>query len=92
MIENGILAAAAFVLIGAAYSDLKQFKIPNLMPVLLKLSVTNDWDKALEVISCGPTWIKALAGMATMNAIAGQLQRMYETELLGESPQTQGEN
>lgn len=35
MIENGILAAAAFVLIGAAYSDLKQFKIPNLMPVLL---------------------------------------------------------
>jgi prepilin peptidase CpaA len=35
MIEYGILAAAAFVLLGAAYSDLKQFKIPNLMPVLL---------------------------------------------------------
>ncbi|MBP6380247.1 prepilin peptidase [Sphingorhabdus sp.] len=35
MIENGILAAAAFVLLGAAYSDLKQFKIPNLMPALL---------------------------------------------------------
>lgn len=35
MIEIGILAAAAFVLLGAAYSDLKQFKIPNLMPVLL---------------------------------------------------------
>lgn len=35
MIENGILAAAAFVLFGAAYSDLKQFKIPNLMPALL---------------------------------------------------------
>ena len=35
MIEYGILAAAVFVLLGAAYSDLKQFKIPNLMPVLL---------------------------------------------------------
>ena len=35
MIEYGILAAAAFVLLGAAYSDLKQFRIPNLMPGLI---------------------------------------------------------
>lgn len=35
MIENGILAAAAFVLLGAAYSDLKQLRIPNMMPALL---------------------------------------------------------
>lgn len=35
MIENGILAAAAFVLLGAAYSDFKQFRIPNMMPGLL---------------------------------------------------------
>lgn len=35
MIEYGILAAAAFVLLGAAYSDLKQFRIPNMMPGLL---------------------------------------------------------
>jgi prepilin peptidase CpaA len=35
VIEFGVLAAAAFVLLGAAYSDLKQFRIPNMMPALL---------------------------------------------------------
>lgn len=35
MIEYGVLAAAAFVLLGAAYSDLRLFRIPNMMPALL---------------------------------------------------------
>lgn len=35
MIESGILAATALLLLGAAWWDIRQHRIPNLMPALL---------------------------------------------------------
>lgn len=35
--ESGILAATALLLLGAAWSDIRQHRIPNLMPALLVL-------------------------------------------------------
>lgn len=50
----------------------------------LVLSKTATWDVTLELIRTGPPWLKSLAGMATMNALAEATQRRLENDLLPE--------
>lgn len=42
------------------------------------------WEATLELIQTGPSWLKALAGMATLNALAEATQRRMEDDLLRE--------